>query len=631
MWHVRAAVWLAALRGVAADEDEAAQTCAPMCVESWRNDGACDAPCNVDACDHDGVDCFWDASECWSRDGGQDYRGKVARTASGRECQAWSAQEPWHHTKTVANYPASGLGGHNYCRNPDGDAGGPWCYTLDYPAMRWEYCDVGARSANPCTPEPAHSSLAVGEWQLRNMPTAPAELALDRYTIGRLLELEVRVYVVTLPRSVHAVQAVLLPTSGDADLFLSFTTSMPTRERCAQSGGCYVEESVGAKQLALRAREHEDWCAGAHPPPDDCKLHVAVSGFEAGDFRLVVYNATAGGAHALECAPSCDGARLGDGACDAACNTSACLHDGGDCGYDAMLRPPETCAPGCPLSWLADGECDELCYVASCEWDGYDCAGGSDAGCADYCLPSWIDDAECDEACNNAACGYDGADCDHGAGECYTREDGRDYRGTVAVSRGGYECQPWSHQAPNAHTRTHANYPLAGLGGHNHCRNPRGELEGPWCYTLQPGVRYELCRVGPPAKNCTGRPSQPASYRTLCPVDCARQLGNGRCDLRCNISSCAFDRGDCGVGIDVAADLFAAQLGVAPIGTSRLGHRLLDTPSTYALVGFGVLLGVCAGLAILRHVLMRKEKDELRVRGYTTEERKIDAAREAEL
>jgi len=50
-----------------------------------------------------------------------------------------------------------------------------------------------------------------------------------------------------------------------------------------------------------------------------------------------------------------------------------------------------------------------------------------------------------------------------------------------------------------------------------------------------------------------------------------------------------------------------------------------------ALVGFGVLLGVCAGLAILRHVLMRKEKDELRVRGYTTEERKIDAAREAEL
>ena len=29
----------------------------------------------------------------------------------------------------------------NYCRNPDDEPGGPWCYTTD-PAKRWEYCDV---------------------------------------------------------------------------------------------------------------------------------------------------------------------------------------------------------------------------------------------------------------------------------------------------------------------------------------------------------------------------------------------------------------------------------------------------------------------------------------------------------
>ena len=29
----------------------------------------------------------------------------------------------------------------NYCRNPDGEPCGPWCYTED-PAKRWEYCDV---------------------------------------------------------------------------------------------------------------------------------------------------------------------------------------------------------------------------------------------------------------------------------------------------------------------------------------------------------------------------------------------------------------------------------------------------------------------------------------------------------
>ncbi|ROL52489.1 Plasminogen [Anabarilius grahami] len=29
----------------------------------------------------------------------------------------------------------------NFCRNPDGDKGGPWCYTTD-PEKRWEHCDI---------------------------------------------------------------------------------------------------------------------------------------------------------------------------------------------------------------------------------------------------------------------------------------------------------------------------------------------------------------------------------------------------------------------------------------------------------------------------------------------------------
>ena len=30
---------------------------------------------------------------------------------------------------------------HNYCRNPDSEDGGVWCYTTD-PDVKWEYCDV---------------------------------------------------------------------------------------------------------------------------------------------------------------------------------------------------------------------------------------------------------------------------------------------------------------------------------------------------------------------------------------------------------------------------------------------------------------------------------------------------------
>jgi hypothetical protein len=117
---------------------------------------------------------------------GQDYRGKRNWTKTGRTCQKWtensnphssgslllpkkcitakgaSASRPcrsyvsrWNwcggsslHKRTavadctkwwkLAN--AKGLGNHNYCRNPDGEEKGVWCYTTDR-NRRWEYCN----------------------------------------------------------------------------------------------------------------------------------------------------------------------------------------------------------------------------------------------------------------------------------------------------------------------------------------------------------------------------------------------------------------------------------------------------------------------------------------------------------
>lgn len=69
-----------------------------------------------------------------------DYRGNIAQTVSGRTCQKWTAQTPWSHTRTAQNYPDSGIGDHNYCRNPGGQDKA-WCYTTD-PAKQWEYCNV---------------------------------------------------------------------------------------------------------------------------------------------------------------------------------------------------------------------------------------------------------------------------------------------------------------------------------------------------------------------------------------------------------------------------------------------------------------------------------------------------------
>uniref|UniRef100_A0A8C9F745 Kringle domain-containing protein n=1 Tax=Pavo cristatus TaxID=9049 RepID=A0A8C9F745_PAVCR len=77
--------------------------------------------------------------ECYQGNG-VSYRGTASFTITGKKCQ-WSSQTPHKHDYfTPRTHPKSGLE-KNYCRNPDGDVNGPWCYTTD-PRKAWEYCDI---------------------------------------------------------------------------------------------------------------------------------------------------------------------------------------------------------------------------------------------------------------------------------------------------------------------------------------------------------------------------------------------------------------------------------------------------------------------------------------------------------
>ncbi|XP_006631118.3 hepatocyte growth factor-like protein [Lepisosteus oculatus] len=69
---------------------------------------------------------------------GTSYRGKVSKTVSGRECQQWWSKFPHDHRHTPSAKNGLEL---NYCRNPDGDPSGPWCYTTD-PERRYETCGI---------------------------------------------------------------------------------------------------------------------------------------------------------------------------------------------------------------------------------------------------------------------------------------------------------------------------------------------------------------------------------------------------------------------------------------------------------------------------------------------------------
>lgn len=99
---------------------------------------------------------------------GEDYRGEVDVTESGRECQRWDLQHPHSHPfhpekyvgrtlmlmmgfsspeagpesqslVTAPRFPDKALKD-NYCRNPDASER-PWCYTID-PNVEREFCDL---------------------------------------------------------------------------------------------------------------------------------------------------------------------------------------------------------------------------------------------------------------------------------------------------------------------------------------------------------------------------------------------------------------------------------------------------------------------------------------------------------
>ena len=71
---------------------------------------------------------------------GREYIGKQNKTISGKTCQRWDSQTPHKHNRNLCKFPDLAKAA-NFCRNPDKEDEGPWCYTMSR-RHRWEYCPV---------------------------------------------------------------------------------------------------------------------------------------------------------------------------------------------------------------------------------------------------------------------------------------------------------------------------------------------------------------------------------------------------------------------------------------------------------------------------------------------------------
>lgn len=72
---------------------------------------------------------------------------------------------------------------------------------------------------------------------------------------------------------------------------------------------------------------------------------------------------------------------------------------------------------------------------------------------------------------------------------------GVNYDGNVNITQSGRPCQYWRHSFPHPIMREfNISEPNSNLD-ENFCRNPDNRPEGPWCFTQDPTVQKEACRV----------------------------------------------------------------------------------------------------------------------------------------
>ncbi|XP_078412858.1 plasminogen-like isoform X2 [Cetorhinus maximus] len=351
---------------------------------------------------------------------GVSYRGTATKTASGRTCQRWASNTPHKPNYTPESSPHADLE-ENYCRNPDNDTTGPWCYTRDA-NKRWEYC------------------------QIQNCEDGCMYCSGENYR-GKISQTEDGV---TCQR-----------WDSQTPHFHEYNqTFFPDK---------YLEENYCRNPDG----EPRPWCFTT-----DSKNRWAFCNV-----------------------PRCHGeppAFEGETEC----------YTGKGQRYRGTVST--TISGRVCQRWDA-----QVPHLHSRTPDNYPCKGLEDNHCRnpDNEKEPWCYTTDPDirwEYCQVQKCGLASPvpANEGGSTDCFNG-NGYNYRGTTAVTLSGKRCQEWDSMTPHRHEKTSHNFPNVGLVD-NYCRNPDQD-RAPWCYSTDPSVRWEYCRI---SKCNTVQPQLP----TIIPV-----------------------------------------------------------------------------------------------------------------
>uniref|UniRef100_A0A667Z6Z1 Plasminogen n=1 Tax=Myripristis murdjan TaxID=586833 RepID=A0A667Z6Z1_9TELE len=464
---------------------------------------------------------------------GTDYRGTKSKTRSGKTCQRWAGKFPHRPNITPQTHPRADLDS-NFCRNPDGDSQGPWCYTTD-PNTRWEPCNIANCSEEciHCSGEDYRGRISTTEngytcqhWDSQKphnhgyIPSALPEKFLEE-NYCRNPDGDPRPWCFTTSPSKRWDFCSIPRCTSEAP------TIIPELTCATGEGGAYR----GTVATTISGKTCQRWSAQTPHKHNRTPDNYPCKGLDNNycrnpDNEKMPWCYTTDSETRWEY-----------------CKVPSC----GDApGPDEPVIPPEEedCYEGDGTSYR--GVTSETISGKKCQsWSSmtphrhkktpqdYPTADlrrnlcrNPDSDRAPWCYTT--DPSVRWEYCNLEKCSTSPTrapttrpsiptsvtqappqrDCKVG--------NGATYRGPTSITMLGVTCQAWSSQSPHQHNSfTPTTHPDKGLEG-NSCRNPDNDVNGPWCYTTDRNKKWDYCQIpdcagmkcGTPAvkpKRCFGR------------------------------------------------------------------------------------------------------------------------------
>ncbi|NXJ59414.1 PLMN protein, partial [Rostratula benghalensis] len=365
---------------------------------------------------------------------GENYRGVVATTVSGLVCQHWNSQQPHSHGYLPENLPEKDLK-MNYCRNPDGEPR-PWCFTTN-PNKLWEYCDIPRCTTPPPTPAPGRHCLSGSGQDYRGTISVTESGNTCQHWSSQ-----------SPHRHTHTPENYPCKSLEENYCRNPNSEKMPwcyTTDRSTRWEYCLIPSCDGTEQEAVAADVPEQAQIAEECYEGNGMTYRGTASFTISGKKCQAWNSMSPHRH----------------------NKTVLQYPNADLRQNYCRNPDEDSRPWCfttdpHVRW-------EYCNLRKCSY-------------VQVTSPKPTQEANLGEITLQFP-----RNCMYG--------NGKNYRGTIAKTGRGRTCQEWSSQIPHSHSAfTPLTDPRAGLV-RNYCRNPDGDMNGPWCYTTDPRIPWEYCDI----------------------------------------------------------------------------------------------------------------------------------------